>query len=377
MRCLPSLLCSMLCSMLYSMLCSMLRSWLRLPSTVWRGFVLLCAFSLAGPVLAEVPHKNAKPAYAEEQTILQTEKSSPEPGFGAAASGKVHIDRHYLGQYGNNESTVILQRGGNTWRLLRNGPIGTISGFLLLATPLLIFGVYLGVRPAPIPHEAGRRLERFSRWQRWVHWATAYSFLALTFTGVLILFGKNVLLPLMGHDVFYFVAMLSKLIHNFVGPLFIVCSVIMFVTFVRKNVFRRWDWQWIKSAGGLMSHKEIPSGYFNAGEKIWFWGGVVMLGMLMSVTGLILNFVNFGQTRYVLQIADYLHLAGSTLYIVAAMGHIYLGTLGTPGAYQGMREGTVDANWAKAHHELWYDEVAHITPPTPPTRPANSNGRRQ
>ncbi|MDB5920118.1 MAG: formate dehydrogenase subunit gamma [Massilia sp.] len=363
-------------------------SLLRSLVTFRRGFALLCALMMAGPVLADVPHRSAKPAYAEEQTILQAEKNTPEPGFGSASSGKVHIDRHYLGQYGSTEGTVILQRGGNTWRLLRNGPFATVSGFLLLVTPLLILGLYLGMRPAePARHEAGQRIERFNRWQRSVHWATAYSFLALAVTGIFILFGKKVLLPWMGHDVFYFVAMLSKLIHNFVGPLFIACSIIMFITFLRHNVFRRWDWQWIKGAGGLLSKKEIPAGYFNAGEKLWFWGGVVLLGLLMSATGLVLDFVNFGQTRYVLQIADYLHLAGATLYMVAAMGHIYLGTLGSPGAYQGMREGTVDANWARAHHELWYDEVARggpqptptppMSPMPPPLRPNPNRGRRE
>ncbi len=338
-------------------------------SSLRRSFALICALLLAVPVLAEVPHKDAKPAYAEEQTILQTERNSPGQGFDSPASGKVHMDRHYLGQYGANEGTVILQRGGNTWRLLRNGPIAMASGFLLLVTPLLILGFYLGFGPdRPAQHETGRRIERFSRWQRWVHWSTAYSFLALAFTGLVILFGKKVLLPWMGNDIFAWFAMLSKLVHNFVGPLFIVCSLIMFVTFVRNNIFRRWDWNWIKRGGGLASHKHVPAGYFNAGEKIWFWGGVVLLGLVMSITGLVLDFVNFGQTRYLLQIADYLHLGGATLYMVGAMGHIYLGTIGTPGAYEAMRHGTVDANWARAHHEIWYDEVTH-TAPTPPPQP--------
>jgi formate dehydrogenase subunit gamma len=122
-----------------------------------------------------------------------------------------------------------------------------------------------------------------------------------------------------------------------------------------------------------MSHKHIPAGYFNAGEKLWFWCGVALLGLLMSVTGLLMDFVNFGQTRYLLQLADYLHIAGATLYIVAAMGHIYIGTIGTPGAYEAMRHGTVDEEWAKAHHELWYEEIkAGGTPPsnTPPPRGA-------
>jgi formate dehydrogenase subunit gamma len=332
-----------------------------------RGFALLCALTVAGPLLAEVPHRAAKPAYAEEQTILQVEKDSAAPGFDSPASGKVHIDRHYLGQYGANESAVILQRGGNTWRLLRNGPIAMSAGFLLLVTPLVILGFYLGVGPSrAIQHEAGRRIDRFDRWQRLVHWSTAISFLILAFTGLVVLFGKNLLLPWMGQDLFAWVAMIAKVIHNFVGPLFIACSVAMFITFVRKNFFQRWDWLWIKQGGGLVSHKHIPAGYFNAGEKFWFWGALVGLGLLMSVTGLLLDFVNFGQTRYVLQIADYLHLGGATLYMVGAMAHIYMGTLGTPGAYEAMRHGTVDSNWAKVHHELWYDEVTHTTPPSPP-----------
>jgi formate dehydrogenase subunit gamma len=148
---------------------------------------------------------------------------------------------------------------------------------------------------------------------------------------------------------------------------FIVCSVVMFLTFVRDNFFRPWDWEWIKGLGGLLSHKHIPAGYFNAGEKLWFWFGVVLLGLVMSISGLILDFVNFGQTRYLIQLADYLHLAGATLYIAAAMGHIYIGTLGTPGTYEAMRYGTVDEAWAKTHHEIWYEEVKAGAPPTAPS----------
>ena len=33
------------------------------------------------------------------------------------------------------------------------------------------------------------------------------------------------------------------------------------------------------------------------------------------------------------------------------------GTIGTVGAYEAMRHGTVDEAWAKDHHRLWYDDV--------------------
>ncbi|WP_084677096.1 formate dehydrogenase subunit gamma [Massilia niastensis] len=338
--------------------------------------ILLLAVALLLPsAWAGVPNKEAKPAYAEEQTMLQLEADSRvrDPGYGSAASGRVHMDRHFLGQYGSNEANVIVQRGGNTWRHLRNGPLASIAGTLLLVVPLLIFVFYKTVGPAREEARSGRKLQRFNRWERQIHWVTAFAFIALAVTGIILLFGKKIMLPWMGHDLFSWVAIISKYLHNFVGPLFIVCTLLMFFTFVRRNFFNRTDWQWVKQGGGLVSHKHVPAGFFNAGEKAWFWGGVILLGLIMSITGLVLNFVNFGQTRYLMQMTNYLHLGAATLFIVASMGHIYIGTWGTPGAYEAMRHGTVDEEWARAHHALWYEQVkAGVAPgATPPTGPGS------
>ncbi|MFD2368161.1 formate dehydrogenase subunit gamma [Pseudoduganella sp. GCM10020061] len=334
--------------------------------------LLLSALLLASATAAAgVPDKKARPAYAEEQTILQTEQGVPEPGWFDSASGRVHVDRHYLGQYGSTEGTVLVQRGGNTWRHLRNGPLATLTGTLVLVVPLLLFGFYIAFGPVRTEQpDTGRKLVRFDAWDRLVHWATAISFVLLAVTGLIIMFGKLVLRPWMGHDIFAAIAWVSKYIHNFVGPLFIFCSVIMFFTFVRRNFFTRVDWQWVRSLGGMVSHKHVPAGYFNAGEKIWFWLGVTLLGLLMSVTGLVMDFVTFGQTRYVLQVANVLHVLGGAFYMAAAIGHIYMGTIGTPGAYQAMRHGTVDEEWARSHHALWYEEIKRDggTRPSGPVR---------
>jgi formate dehydrogenase subunit gamma len=250
--------------------------------------------------------------------------------------------------------------------VLRNGPIATAMGTILVVVLVAIFLFYRAVGPVRTEEpDTGRRIRRFTGWERGVHWATAISFIILAVTGLVIMFGKKLILPLVGHDVFAGLAYVFKYLHNFIGPLFIVCSVLMFFTFLRRNVFRRIDWQWVKQGGGLVTHKHVPAGFFNAGEKSWFWLGVTLLGLVMSISGLILDFVTFGQTRYVMQIANYLHIAGATFYIAAAMGHIYIGTWGTPGAYEAMRHGTVDESWAKAHHAVWYDEVkAGVAPGT-------------
>lgn len=296
--------------------------------------------------------------YPEEQTISQPEQNGRQPGALSAASGQRHFDRNYLGPYGMHEQTVILQRGGNTWRHLRNGPLALAAGALLLATPFLIAAFYLLVGPITVTGApAGRAIQRFTLWQRVLHWATAISFFVLAISGFLLMFGKKLLLPWLGHDVFSDVAMLSKYLHNFVGPLFIVCSVLLFAAFVRKNLFNRVDWNWLRNGGGMFSKKHVPAEYFNAGEKLWFWGGVTLLGLLMSITGLMLDFVVFDQTRYMLQVAHVLHTAGAALYLAGALGHTYIGSLGTPGAYRAMRDGTVDEQWAKEHHSLWYNAV--------------------
>jgi formate dehydrogenase subunit gamma len=39
------------------------------------------------------------------------------------------------------------------------------------------------------------------------------------------------------------------------------------------------------------------------------------------------------------------------------MLHIYLGTVGIKGAFQGMKTGYVGEGWAQEHHSLWLDKV--------------------
>ncbi|MDZ5457048.1 formate dehydrogenase subunit gamma [Azohydromonas lata] len=328
--------------------------------------MLLLVVASITSALAAVPNDKATPAYAEEQTILQSEQGQPEPGLGDAASGRQHMDRHYIKPPGlMPEQNVILQRGGNTWRTWRNGPLATIAGTLLLLVPLAILALYRVFGPQRIEGgETGRDIQRFTRLDRWTHWATAITFLAMAATGLVILFGKQLLLPWMGHDAFSWLAIISKYAHNILGPLFILCSLAMFFTFVRRNRFERADWQWVKAGGGLVSHAHVPAPYFNFGEKMWFWLGVTLLGGLMALTGLMLNFPYFagntpgpGFTRYLLQWANMLHLLGAAAYIAFAMGHIYLGTLGSPGAYRGMRHGAVDEAWVRTHHELWWRQI--------------------
>jgi formate dehydrogenase subunit gamma len=256
------------------------------------------------------------------------------------------------------ETHVLVQTEGEIWRQIRNGPVTIYGGWLLIVVALAI-GLYYW-RKGPIRlHDkpTGRLIERFTSWERLVHWATAITFVILAVSGIVMLFGKYFLLPALGYTVFSWLAALSKNLHNFVGPLFAICVVLMFFTFVKDNLPRAYDWLWLRKFGGIFSGEHVPSGKFNAGEKSWFWIGVLICGVVVSVTGFILDFPNFGQGRATMQLTHIIHAVVAIVFIALSLGHIYMGTIGVEGAYESMRDGTVDETWAKEHHEYWYNEV--------------------
>ena len=98
--------------------------------------------------------------------------------------------------------------------------------------------------------------------------------------------------------------------------------------------------------------------YHNAAEKAIFWLLVCVLSVILVVTGLILDFPNFDQTRATMQLSNLIHMGAALLAIAMTVFHIYFGTIGVRGAYDAMRHGYVDETWAKEHHEYWYNDVA-------------------
>jgi formate dehydrogenase subunit gamma len=257
------------------------------------------------------------------------------------------------------ETNVLVQSWGETWRQIRNGPVTFWGGWLVvlvlaaIAAFYFVFGsVKLHGRPT------GRLIRRFSTLDQVLHWTVAISFSVLGLTGLLMLFGKHVVLPLLGYTLFAWLAALGKNLHNFVAPIFIVSVALFALLFVRHNLPRAYDFVWFRNALGYVTGKKhVPSGKFNGGEKVWFWGGVVVLSVVVTWSGLILLFSNFDQTRAVMQQAWIIHACAAILYVSISFGHMYLGTIGLEGSYQAMRTGYVDESWAKEHHQIWYEEI--------------------
>ncbi len=298
-------------------------------------------------------------AVADDAAEQEAQRQVEQPFNNAPIWREVRYGIDHTTQATGREAGVLIQAAGETWRKIRNGPVTLIGGVLLILVPIAIGLFYRWKGPLRLQGQpTGRLLQRFSYWERIIHWSTATTFVILALTGILMLFGRGILIPIIGHTGFSWIAVISKNVHNLVGPLFIFSVACMFVTFVRDNIWHSIDWQWLKKAPQVLSGTaHVPSGKYNAAEKGWFWGGVALLGLVVGVSGLILDFPNFGQTRAAMQIANITHGAGALLFIAASLGHIYMGTIGTEGAYNAMRTGYVDETWAREHHELWFNDV--------------------
>lgn len=299
-------------------------------------------------------------ALAQSETQTQQQRQVTQPGNNAPMWREVRKEgqEHYTSVKGR-ETGVLVQSAGDTWRRIRNGPVTFYGGWLVVIVCLIIAALYFGKGPIKLHDKpTGRVVQRFTPMEQVVHWCTAISFVVLGLSGLIMLFGKYVLLPVIGYTLFAWLTALAKNLHNFVGPFFIMSVLVMVFMWIRDNLPRVHDFQWFARAYGFfMRGEHIPSGRFNAGEKGWFWIGVVALSVVVSYTGVILLFPNFDQTRATMQEAWIWHASAALLYIAISLGHIYMGTIGVEGSYQSMRSGAVDETWAREHHQIWYDEV--------------------
>jgi formate dehydrogenase subunit gamma len=132
----------------------------------------------------------------------------------------------------------------------------------------------------------------------------------------------------------------------------------LFVLFVRDNLpSPKLDLQWLLRGGGLFG-KHASSDRYNAGEKIWFWLASI-IGLAVIISGMVLDFPIFGQTRATMEFYHWVHSVSAIILIVVSFGHIYMGTAALEATFEVMQTGYCDSNWAREHHDLWYEKVKY------------------
>jgi formate dehydrogenase subunit gamma len=258
----------------------------------------------------------------------------------------------------NKQAGVLIQSEGETWRNWRNGPISTYGSWIMLGM-IVVLALFFAIR-GRIRIESGwsgRTLLRFNVIERAVHWLTATCFVLLAITGLNVLYGRYVLLPVLGPHAFSTITMWGKLAHNFLSFGFTLGIVLMLVMWVGNNLPTRADLVWLAKGGGMFSKGTHPPAWkFNAGQKLLFWA-VIGFGILISISGYLLMFPLWFVSLQETQLAQVAHAVIAVVFIAVIIGHIYIGTLGMEGAFDAMGTGRVDENWAREHHALWVAQV--------------------
>ncbi|MEO6659555.1 MAG: formate dehydrogenase subunit gamma [Burkholderiaceae bacterium] len=339
---------------------------------------MVAAQSASSPALPQASDTNAQRALSQPGNNAPfwrgVRNSGNQTGVIALPGAEHGVLIQAFTQYPGSQFTTA----GEAWRQVRNNWIIPYGGALVIITLLALALFYFA--KGPIGHEVnktGRLIERFTYFERASHWANAAAFVILAISGIFIAWGQFFVLPVTGHAVFGWLTYVLKTAHNFAGPLFAVSLIVVFFAFVRDNFPNQGDLNWLRKGGGMFGGSAPPSGRFNAGEKIIFWGGVFALGIFVISSGLVLDKVlpGLAYLRSDMQIAHMIHSVAASLMIAMFLGHIYLGTIGTRGAYRAMKTGYVNEAWADEHHALWLEDIRAGRVPaqrTPPSAPASA-----
>jgi len=276
-------------------------------------------------------------------------------------------------------SGLMIQSEGQEWRALRNKQLPMYSAWAILGM-LILLSLFFAIRGRiRIEHgRSNRTITRFSMLERASHWLLASSFIILALTGLNLIFGKSLLLPVLGAEAFASLTLFGKYIHNYVGFAFMVALVMVAVLWIVHNIPNRHDLAWLLRGGGMLGGGHPPARKFNAGQKIIFWL-VILCGVSISMSGwALLNPFStsmfgktFGVINYIFasdyptvlapiqeqQLQSMWHAIMAVFMIVVIIAHIYIGSVGMEGALDAMTTGEVDENWAMEHHSMWVEEV--------------------
>jgi formate dehydrogenase subunit gamma len=301
--------------------------------------------AVAGPVGAQQGTQNV-PVVSPDGSAVQEQQLLSEQ---SRIQGRIDIP--------DARSAVLEQPTGRKWDYFHEvflhwfGTIALIGTLIILAAGYFLLG-----RLRISAGRSGQKILRFNSLERFSHWLTAVSFVLLALTGLNITFGKLLLLPLIGPESFSAFSQVSKYVHNFVSFAFIVGLALIVALFLKDNIPSRVDVEWFKQGGGFIKSKHAPAGRFNAGEKIVYWCSLAG-GIAVVVSGLLLLFPFYWTNIFGMQVAQVVHAIIAVLFVALILGHIYIGTLGMEGAFEAMGTGEVDLNWAKEHHDQWFNEV--------------------
>jgi formate dehydrogenase subunit gamma len=265
------------------------------------------------------------------------------------------------------KSRILEQPQGREYQTFHERILPWLGAIVILGMLVALALFYLVRGPIRLERPpSGIRIKRFTSLERLTHWLTATSFIVLAITGLNYLFGKRLLMPLIGADAFSTGSLWAKYLHNSFAWPFMLGLLLMAVLWLRDNVPDRYDLEWLKQFGGFLSNRRPPARRFNGGQKLIFWS-VIFGGLALTASGIVLLFPHVAEIDGI-HIAQYVHAVSAVVMAAIILAHIYIGTIGMIGALDAMVSGEVDLEWAKEHHRVWIEEEQARTPEGPQLR---------
>jgi formate dehydrogenase subunit gamma len=203
---------------------------------------------------------------------------------------------------------------------------------------------------------------RYAFHERLTHWIAAFSYIYLMLTGLAFwspwLFWIAVVLG--GGQI-------SRMLHPWVGLIFVGAVVHMHSMWSKQMRFEPVDSEWWKSLRYYITNQDEkmpPAGRYNAGQKLLFWT-FLFAGLVLLATGLVLWFTESlpWSWRWLRYVSVILHPLAALITIANFMIHIYMGVFAERGAFGSVIRGDVTLAFAKRYHPGWYKEIVGSEPP--------------
>ena len=199
-------------------------------------------------------------------------------------------------------------------------------------------------------------LARYTTAARINHWVTAACLILLALSGM----------ALFHPSLFFLTALFgggadTRAIHPWFGSVLLVSFALLFVRFVRHNLWERDDTRWMVAIRSVLANDEEHApevGRYNAGQKLVFWGMTVLILVLFASGLVIWDTYFFGATTIAQKrIAQLAHSLAAVAIIGVWIVHVYA-ALWVRGTVPAMTRGVVSAGWSWRHHRKWLRELA-------------------
>jgi formate dehydrogenase subunit gamma len=209
--------------------------------------------------------------------------------------------------------------------------------------------------PISKPAASAPLIVRHSGYVRFLHWTMAVAYIVAMATGMGLYWRRLLgwMLPFFGGKDF------AVDVHFWVGLALTLITLLLFIAWRKVAQWSAADSNFVRHLGSHALHPGQPqpedTGFFNGGQKLYFWG-VVVTGVIFFGTGLVWWFRK-DVPNEVYAVCRTTHRILGVLMSAALLVHVYKATIGEPGTLRSMLRGTVTLDWARRRRPKWFREI--------------------